>query len=190
LAGHVAPPQGVENNIAIDTMNNALGGQFTARVNMNLREDKGWAYGAYTFLWDARGQRPWMAYAPVQTDRTVDSINELTREFDEFLGDRPATQDELDRNVKNSVRSLPGQYETANAVLNTLLENNRFGRPDDYAMTLKGKYESLTTDSLHDAAAEVMKPDKLTWLIVGDLDKIEQPIRDLGLGEVVVIEAQ
>ena len=190
LAGHVAPPQGVENNIAIDTMNNALGGQFTARVNMNLREDKGWAYGAFTFLWDARGPRPWMAYAPVQTDRTVDSINELAREFDEFLGDRPATQDELDRNVKNSVRSLPGQYETANAVLNTLLENDRFGRRDDYAMTLKGKYESLTTDSLHDAAAEVMKPDKLTWLIVGDLDKIEQPIRDLGLGEVVVIEAR
>jgi zinc protease len=190
LAGHVAPPQGVENNIAIDTMNNALGGQFTARVNMNLREDKGWAYGAFTFLWDARGQRPWMAYAPVQTDRTVDSINELAREFDEFLGDRPATQDELDRNVKNSVRSLPGQYETANAVLNTLLENNRFGRPDDHAMTLKGKYENLTTEKLHDAAAEVMKPDKLTWLIVGDLDMIEQPIRDMGLGQVVVIEAQ
>ena len=131
-----------------------------------------------------------MAYAPVQTDRTVDSINELTREFGDFLGDRPATQDELDRNVKNSVRSLPGQYETANAVLNTLLENNRFGRPDDYAMNLKGKYESLTTDKLHEAATEVMKPDKLTWLIVGDLDKIEKPIRDLGLGEVVVIEAQ
>ena len=190
LAGHLAPPQGVENNIAIETMNNALGGQFTARVNMNLREDKGWAYGAYTFLQDARAQRPWMAYAPVQTDRTVDSIAELTREFDEFLGDRPATQDELDRNVKNSVRSLPGQYETASSVLGTLLANDRFGRRDDYAMTLKGKYENLTTDDLHDAAAEVMKPHKLTWLIVGDLDKIEQPIRDLGIGEVVVIEAQ
>jgi zinc protease len=190
LAGHVAPPHGVENNIAIQTMNDSLGGQFTARVNMNLREDKGWAYGAYTFLWDARGQRPWMVYAPVQTDRTVDSLNELNKEFNEFLGDRPATQDELDRNVKNSVRSLPGQYQTANSVLDTLMANNRFGRPDDYAMTLKGKYENLTTDKLHDAAAEVIKPNKLTWLVVGDLSKIEQPIRDMGLGEVVVIEAQ
>jgi len=190
LAGHVAPPHGVENNIAIQTMNDSLGGQFTARVNMNLREDKGWAYGAYTFLWDARGQRPWMVYAPVQTDRTVDSLNELNREFNEFLGDRPATQDELDRNVKNSVRSLPGQYQTANSVLDTLMENNRFGRPDDYAMTLKGKYENLTTDKLHDAAAEVIKPNKLTWLVVGDLSKIEQPIRDMGLGDVIVIEAQ
>ena len=190
LAGHVAPPTGAENNIAIETMNDSLGGQFTARVNMNLREDKGWAYGAFTFLWGARGQQPWMVYAPVQTDRTVDSLRELTREFDEFLGDRPATQDELDRNIKNSVRSLPGQYETANAVLGTLMSNNRYGRPDDYAMTLKDKYESLTTDKLHEAAAEVIHPGKLTWLIVGDLDKIEQPIRDLGLGKVIVTEAQ
>lgn len=190
LAGHVAPPSGVENNIAIDTMNNALGGQFTARVNMNLREDKGWSYGAFTFLWGARAQRPFLVYAPVQTDRTVDSINELSREMNEFLGDRPATQDELDRNVKNSVRSLPGQYETATAVLGTLLSNDRYGRPDDYAMTLKGQYESLNTESIHDAAEEVIKPDKLTWLVVGDLSKIEQPIRDLGLGEVIVIEAQ
>jgi len=190
LAGHVAPPTGAENNIAIETMNDALGGQFTARVNMNLREDKGWSYGAFTFLWGARAQRPYLVYAPVQTDRTVDSLNELSRELTEFLGDRPATEDELDRNVKNSVRSLPGQYETATAVLSTLRSNERYGRADDYAMTLKSQYESLTTESLHDAAEEVIKPDKLTWLIVGDLSKIEQPIRDLGLGEVVVIEAQ
>ncbi len=190
LAGELAPPQGVENNIAIQTMNDALGGQFTARINMNLREDKGWAYGAFTFLWGARGQRPFMVYAPVQTDRTVDSLAELMLELNDYLGERPATQDELDRNVKNSVRSLPGQYETSNAVLGTLLANNRFGRPDDYAMTLKGKYENLTTGDLHDAAAEVVKPDKLTWLIVGDLEQIEQPIRDMGLGEVIIIDAQ
>lgn len=189
LAGHIAPPEGVENNIAIQTMNDALGGQFTARVNMNLREDKGWAYGAFTFLWGARGQRPFMVYAPVQTDRTVDSINELIRELDDYLDERPATEEELDRNVKNAVRSLPGQYETADAVLSTLLANNRYGRPDEYVMTLKEKYENLAIANLHEAAAEVLKPEKLTWLIVGDLSKIEQPIRDMNLGQVTVIEA-
>jgi zinc protease len=110
-------------------------------------------------------------------------------ELDDYLDSRPATEEELDRNVKNAVRSLPGQYETANAVLNTLLDNNRYGRPDDYAMTLKSKYEKLTTTNLHEAAAEVVKPGKLTWLIVGDLAKIEQPIRDMGLGQVIVTEA-
>ncbi len=189
LAGHVAPPEGVENNIAIETMNNVLGGQFTARVNMNLREDKGWAYGAYTLMFPARGQRPFLVYAPVQTDRTVDSIDELMLELNGYLDDRPATQDELDRNVKNSVRSLPGQFETGGAVLGAMLSNQRFGRSDDYVPSLKERYESLEVGDLTEAADDVIKPRAMTWLIVGDLSKIEQPIRDMNLGEVSIISA-
>ncbi|HEU0038130.1 MAG TPA: pitrilysin family protein, partial [Verrucomicrobiae bacterium] len=70
LAGHVAPPKSNPDEIAIETMNTILGGTFTSRVNMNLREDKHWSYGAFTFLWSAQGQRPFIAYAPVQTDKT------------------------------------------------------------------------------------------------------------------------
>lgn len=190
LAGHLAPPSGAENNLAIETMNAGLGGEFTARVNMNLREDKGWAYGAYTFFNGARAQRPWLVYAPVQTDKTVDSIRELLMEFDGYLGDHPATIEELEQNVKNSVRSLPGQFETAGAVLAALQSNHRFGRPDDYVTTLKAGHEALTLDDLHAAAQEVLRPGQLTWVIVGDLAKIEQPIRDMELGEVAVIEAR
>ncbi len=189
LAGHAAPPTGADNNIAITTMNDVIGGQFTARVNMNLREDKGWAYGAYTFMPDARGQRPLMVYAPVQTDKTTDSIRELNREFDEFLGTKPATQDELNKNVRNSVNSLPGQFETANAVMGALLSNDQFGRPDDYVSTLKGKYESLQLEAIQGAAEEVMHPGKLTWLIVGDREKIEAQVRELGLGDVQIMDA-
>ena len=189
LAGHVAPPEGVDNNIAIQTMNDVIGGQFTARVNMNLREDKGWAYGAYTLIYPARGQRPFMVYAPVQTDRTVDSIEELMLELNGFLDDRPATGDELDRNVKNSVRSLPGQFETGGAVLGALMSNARYGRPDGYVTSLKDKYEALSVDDLNEAADEVIHPRSLTWMIVGDLEKIEQPIREMDLGEVKVITA-
>ncbi|MEE4162193.1 MAG: pitrilysin family protein [Woeseiaceae bacterium] len=189
LAGHVAPPEGVDNNLAIQTMNDVIGGQFTARVNMNLREDKGWAYGAYTLIYPARGQRPFMVYAPVQTDRTVDSIEELMLELNGFLDDRPATADELDRNVKNSVRSLPGQFETGGAVLGALMSNARFGRPDDYVTTLKEEYEGLGVDDLNEAASDVIHPQSLTWMIVGDLEEIEQSIRDMNLGEVKVITA-
>jgi zinc protease len=188
LAGHVAPPTGVENNIDITTMNDVIGGSFTARVNMNLREDKGWAYGAYTFMSDARGQRPLMVYAPVQTDKTTDSIKELTREFDEFLGTRPATQDELNKSVRNSVNSLPGQYETANSVMGALLSNDRFGRPDEYVSSLKGQYEDVNLEGIQGAAEEVMHPEKLTWLIVGDRTQIEPQLRELGLGEVRIMD--
>ena len=189
LAGHVAPPTGADNNIAITTMNDVIGGQFTARVNMNLREDKGWAYGAFTFMPDARGQRPLMVYAPVQTDKTTDSIAELNREFDEFLGTRPATQDELNKNVRNSVNSLPGQYETANSVMGALLSNDRFGRPDDYVSTLKGQYEALGLENIQGAAEEVLAPQSLTWLIVGDRAQIESQVREMGLGEVRIMDA-
>ncbi|MEM8814476.1 MAG: pitrilysin family protein [Pseudomonadota bacterium] len=190
LAGHVAPPEGVENNLAIQTMNDVLGGQFTARVNMNLREDKGWAYGAYTLVYPARGQRPWMVYAPVQTDRTVDSIAELMSEMNAYLDDRPASEAELERNVKNSVRSLPGQFETGSAVLGALLSNQRYGRSDDYVPTLKARYEALDVEALNDAAEEVIHPQQLTWLVVGDLDEIEEPVRDMNLGEVRIIETR
>ena len=188
LAGHVAPPTGVDNNIDILTMNDVIGGSFTARVNMNLREEKGWAYGAYTFMEDARGQRPWLVYAPVQTDKTADSINELTREMDAFLSSSPATQEELEKSVRNNVNSLPGQFETADAVLDALLSNDRFGRPDDYVGSLKRRYEAVGLSGVHAAAKQVMQPDSLIWLIVGDLEQIERPIRDLDLGELQIID--
>jgi len=188
LAGHVAPPTGQEDDIAIQTMNDVIGGSFTARINMNLREDKGWAYGAGTFLPDARGQRPFMTYAPVQTDRTADSLAEIEREFDEYLGTRPATRDEMLKSVRNNVNSLPGQYETAGSVLGALLSNERFGRPDDYVTTLKAQYEAVDLEKVQGAAEKVLHPEKLTWLVVGDREKIEAQVRDLGLGEVRIID--
>jgi zinc protease len=189
LAGEIAPPTGVDNNIDIQTMNDVIGGSFTSRVNMNLREDKGWAYGAATFMPDARGQRAWIAYAPVQTDHTADSMEELEKEFNEYLTTKPATRDELNKSVRNNVNSLPGQYETSNAVLGALLSNDRFGRPDDYVSTLKSQYEAVNLEGVQAAAEEVIHPRRLTWLIVGDRKQIEEKVRDLGLGEVHILDA-
>jgi zinc protease len=188
LAGHIAPPTGVENNLDITTMNDILGGQFSARVNMNLREDKSWSYGAYTFMFDARGQRPWMAYAPVQTDKTMESMQELNKEFEQYLDGKPATADELRKSVHNNVNSLPGQFETGNAVMNALLSNQRFGRADDYVPTLKSRYEEIKLENVQGAGEQVLHPDKLTWLIVGDRTEIEDKIRGMNLGEVAIMD--
>ena len=188
LAGHISPPTGAENNLAIESMNDVFGGQFTARVNMNLREDKSWSYGAFTFMQNARGQRPFMVYAPVQTDRTGDSIKELQKEFDMFLGDKPADLLELDKVVKNNVRSLPGQFETAGAVLNSMMSNQRFGRSDDYVPGLKDRYEGLNLENIQGAAEEVMHPEQLIWVIVGDRAEIESQISELGLGDLEVMD--
>ncbi len=186
LAGHVAPPTGADTAIAINAMNDILGGQFTARVNMNLREDKGWAYGAYTFLQDARGQRPYLVYAPVQTDKTKESLAEILKELKAFKGARPATPVELKRAIDNNTRSLPGAFETSGDVLGSLVSSNRFGRPWTYPATLKGQYEALDLGDISAAAADVVHPESLVWVIVGDRAKIEAGVASLGLGAIEV----
>ncbi|MEZ5896324.1 MAG: pitrilysin family protein [Parvularculaceae bacterium] len=189
LAGHVAPPTGAPNNIALTAMNDILGGQFSARVNMNLREDKGWAYGAYTFFQNARGQRPYLVYAPVQTDKTKESLSELVIELNAFKSTRPATPTELKRTVDNNTRSLPGNYETSGDLLGSLINSNRFGRPWNYPTTLKGQYENLSLDDIASAANEVVHPESLIWVIVGDRESIEAGVRSLDLGEIEIMNA-
>jgi predicted Zn-dependent peptidase len=186
LAAHLAPPTGAENNIAITAMNETLGGTFSARVNMNLREDKGWAYGAYTFMQQARGQRPFLVYAPVQTDKTGASLQELVKEIKAYKGDKPPMANELERTVLDSVRSLPGQYETSSAVMGSLLSSSRFNREYNYPETLPEQYKALSLADLSAAAEEVLHPDKLTWVIIGDAAKIQQEVEEAGLGKVTV----
>lgn len=186
LAGHVAPPSNVDNNVAISAMNDVIGGQFSARVNMNLREEKGWAYGAYTFFQGARGQRPWMVYAPVQTDKTKESLAELIRELNDYKTSRPATADEIDRVILSNTRSLPGAFETADDVLGSLVSSARYGRDWDYPSTLTGKYQALDAAQISAAANDVIHPESLVWLIVGDREKIEAGIRALEIGPIEI----
>ncbi|MGF1455487.1 MAG: M16 family metallopeptidase [Alphaproteobacteria bacterium] len=188
LAGHVAPPSGAENNVAIEALNDILGGEFSARVNMNLRETKGWAYGAYTFLFDAEAQRPFLAYAPVQTDKTAESINELITEFNAIRKNRPATQEELTRVVLNSTRSLPGSYETSGSVLGSLISSHRFGRPYDYPSTLPAAYKALDLKAINKTAQELIRPGGIVWLVIGDRAQIEDKIRALDLAPVALMD--
>jgi len=188
LAGHIIPPTGDPQNIVIQTMNDIIGGSFTARFNMNLREDKGWSYGASSFSWDARGQRPWMIYAPVQTDKTKESIQELQRELSEFLSTNPASSEELSKVISSNSNSLPGRFETSRSVLGVLLDNEKYGRADNYVSTLKQQYESVDLDSVRQSAQTTLKPGALTWVIVGDRNMIEQDVRSLGFDAVKLMD--
>jgi predicted Zn-dependent peptidase len=189
LAGLLAPPTTAPNNLQIQNMNGAFGGVFSSRRNMNLREDKHWAYGAYSFTQEALGQRPYLLYAPVQTDKTAESAAELQKEVKAVVGDRPLTSEEIAKIKVNDVRSLPGSYETAGSVLGALTGNALYHRPDDYVSTLKARTEAQTDADVRAAAAEIIKPEALTWVIVGDLSKIEAPVRALDLGTIQVVDA-
>jgi zinc protease len=186
LAGELAPGLGTERDLAIEAMNEVLGGSFTARVNMNLREDKGWAYGARTILQDAKGPRPFLVNAPVQTDRTGDSLAELIRELEAIKSTRPITETELARVIAGSTRELPGRFETSRAVLGSLITSARYGRPLDYAARLTERYESLTLAEVQAAAADIVRPEALTWVVVGDLEQIRGQVEALGIAPIEV----
>jgi len=166
-----------------------LGGTFTSRINMNLRETKHWSYGARSALPDTLAQRPWLLSAPVQTDKTVDSIVELRRELAEFTGTKPATPEEIATIRNRDVRSLPGRFETNAAVSGAIAEMVVFDRPDDYVRTLKQRIEAQTDEAVRAAARASLETSRLTWVVVGDLKVIEQPIRDLGVGPVSVLDS-
>jgi zinc protease len=188
IAGHIAPPTANPDEIAIEAMNGVLGTSFNARINMNLREDKHWSYGARSRLVDASGQRPFFVYAPVQSDKTMESMREIQGELEGIVGDRPPTQDELSRVKDRSTLSLPGRWETSRAVSSSIGEMVRFGLPDDFWTTYPDKVRALTVDDLIRAAGDVIHPDKLVWVVVGDREVIEPGLRELGLGEIIFID--
>jgi zinc protease len=183
VAGVVAPPRANPQEIAIEAMNNSLGGMFGARLNMNLREDKHWSYGARTVVRDARSQRPFYAVAPVQTDKTKEAMVEINKEFRGIVGDNPISSDELKKIQANETLKLPGSRETLEALSQSIVDLVQFGLPDDYYDTYAGKVRALKTSDVNAAAKEVVRADNLTWIVVGDRAKIETGVRELNLGE-------
>jgi zinc protease len=188
FTGQLIPPKNNPEELAIQAMNDVLGGQSAARINMNLREDKGWSYGAYSFILDARGERPLLAYAPVQTDKTADAIREMLGEFTRIVGDAPATEAELDRVVRTNTLSLPGRWESGGAVLSSLNEIVRYGLPDDYWDGYAERVENVSLDDVQRAAGDVLAPDSLYWVVVGDRSAIEADLAGLGFDEIRLLD--
>jgi zinc protease len=156
---------------------------------MNLREDKGWSYGAGTFIPGARGQRPFLTYAPVQTDKTKESIVEVSRELRGILEDKPPTEGEVEQAKASRTLTLPGQWETVSDVADSLANLVRFGYGDDYFDTYTERVQRLSLGQISEAAQEVVKPDNLVWVVVGDRDEVLQGVRELDIAEVEFLDA-
>ena len=188
VAGQLLPPTATDEEIALNYMNYAIGGSFTARLNMNLREDKSWSYGVRTRLGDAKGQRAMLVTAPVQTDKTAESMAEIVREYADYLSTKPITEDELAKGKASKTLRLPGQFETLGALKGGVADIVSYDRDLNYLNELPMLLDRPTLSQVQEKAQTYIKPDQWTWLIVGDLAKIEAPIRDLNLGNVVVMD--
>ncbi len=188
-AGHLVVPKANSAELALQTLNDILGGSFVSRINLNLREDKGWTYGSRSQILDAEGQRPFYVAAPVQADKTAEAIVEIARDLADITGARPPQADEVETAKRRSTLTLPGRWETAGAVLGALGEIVRFGLPDDYWQQYVQGIEELDVGAVDRAAQTNLHPDQLTWVVVGDSAKLEAQLRQLGLGEVQLIDA-
>ncbi len=188
LAGHAGPPKSSPDDLAIEAMNRVLGGTFSSRINMNLREDKAWSYGSRSAMSGTRGPRPFYVAAPVQSDRTADSCREIMKELAAIKGDRPVTDEEAQKARDVATLTLPGRWETMSAVAGSLGDLVRFGLPDDYWSTYPASVRSLTTSAMR-ATTDVIEPSRMVWLVIGDRSKIESGLKDLGLGPVTLLDA-
>jgi zinc protease len=189
FAVHLAPPRSDPDNIAFETVNTVLGGSFISRLNMNLRQDKHWSYGAGSSLIDAKGQRVFVVSSMVQTDKTAESMQETVKELRGLAGAHQATDTEIRFAKDTLVLTLPGSNETSTEVANSYADILTYGLPDSYLNDFVGKVDSLTAAQLQAAAGKLIHPEALTWIVVGDLAAIEPAIRKLDLGEVQVLDA-
>jgi len=189
-AGHAIEPYDAETWTELSIMNRAFGGGFESRLNMNLREDKGWSYGYRSGVTrNASGDMTLASSGQVQTDKTMESMMEIMREFEEYVSTRPATLDEIERIKLNRTRSLPGSFSTNAGFLASIIFADSYGLPFDYAESSAARIESVTVEGVNKRARMSIDPSKLIWIVVGDLEKIEAKVRSLDYGEVEVWDA-
>lgn len=190
IAAKMVPEYGFKDELPLQLMNGVLGASFNARINMNLREDKGWSYGARSAIQGTQSQRPFLIQAPVQTDKTSDSMAEIMKELKGIISDKPATENELARVLDKRTLTLPGRWETASAVESDIAQMVKYSLPENYWDNYVKELREIDLSQVNEAAKKFVEPNNMIWLVVGDRSKIEQSIRNLNLGEVVVLNEE
>ena len=181
MAGQVTPIDPRGEMAAISGANDILGGNFLSRINMDLRETKGWSYGVRGTVQLNAKLVPYVVTAPVQADRTADSIRALRSDIRDFLTTKGVTDEELERTIANRIKALPGQFETSASVLGAMQSNAMLGRPDNYYELLADKYRAQTKATIDASFRQAIDPGAFVWVVVGDAAKVRPQLAKLGL---------
>ncbi len=187
--GQVLDRQGTDELLPLLTVNDALGGSFLARLNMDLRETRGWSYGVSGSVSRPEGTVSYTVRAPVQADRTGDSIAALREQIEAFLTSDGIRPDEVNRAIVGSIRELPGSFETSGDIIGGMQNNALYGRSDDYYDDLAAMYRSFDAEQLDSAARSAIEPGNFLWVVVGDASVVRPQLDELGL-PVETVEAQ
>lgn len=187
-AALLSPAPNTAGYEAMQLMNTMLGGSFLSRMNMNLREDKHWSYGAFSFFQETNHQGLFISNAGVQTDKTKESLVEMQKELTQINGAKPITQDEFNKEQMATMLEIPGRWETNGSIRaflqNAIINHRGVEYPSKYASIM----QNLKLEEIRNAATNLVKPQHLTWLIIGDRKKIEAGVRELNLGTVKILD--
>jgi predicted Zn-dependent peptidase len=174
--------------VPLSAANDILAGNFLSRINMDLRESKGWSYGVSGRPNLLENAVPYVVSAPVQADKTGEALAELNLQIGDFLSTKGVTDEELKRTIAKNINELPGRFESSETVLNALMAMDLLDRPDDYYETLAPEYRAQTAATLDAAARKAIDPKGFTWIVVGDAAKVRPQLEKLGM-PIEVVEA-
>ncbi len=177
--GHVCVSRDTPDYHPLVLLNMILGGQFVSRVNMNLRQAKGYTYGVRTGFDFRRGLGPFALQTSVQTEVTADAVREALREIDDIRGPRPATADELDLAVASVTRGYPRGFETAQQVARSVAQLALYDLPDTYFAEFEGKIEAVTLSDINRVAEQYLDTARMATLAVGDDARIAASLETL-----------
>ncbi|MDP3740526.1 MAG: pitrilysin family protein [Hyphomonadaceae bacterium] len=186
----VQAPRNPAEDTRFTAFNAGFGGNFDSRINMNLREDKGWSYGSRSSLGagSGRGPRTFSINAPVQTDQTKGAMAEIRKELNDVVGKRPYSAAELDTVRTNTILGMASRWETNDAVLASLSDMETYNLPADYWDKYADTYRTVTQAEVQAIAKRLIPDQNQVWVVVGDRAKIEKGIRELNIGDIVVVD--
>ena len=180
--GHVCAPRSTPDYPKLLVLNTILGGEFVSRLNLNLRESKGYTYGVRTGFNLRRGVGPFVMQTSVATDVTAPAIHEALAEIRAIADQRPATADEVAQAFASLSKGYPRGFETAGQVARSVAQLALHNLPDTYFEEFVPRLAEVTAADVSAAARQYLAPLKMSTVIVGDLDKIHGSLAGLGLG--------
>jgi predicted Zn-dependent peptidase len=186
--GRVCASRSTPDYHSLLALNSILGGQFVSRLNMNLREDKGYTYGVRTGFELRRGRGPFVMQTSVATDKTAAAIREVLTEIGDIAGARPVTADELTMAKASLGRGYPRAFETANQVARSVAQLALHGLPDTYFEEFIPRLDAVTVEDVTRVAQQYLDLETMATLVVGDMDRIGASLTELGLGEPVLLD--
>jgi zinc protease len=189
VAAHLGHAGARADDLALETVMRNFGGMATSRLNRNLRLDKHWSYGTSGGVTTVRGPRMFQVIAPVQTDKTKEAMAEVMKEIRGVAGERPLAGEEYASIMRSQVSRLAGRFETQGSLVDAATTLVSVGRAPEYYYNYGSDMRALTPEALS-AAATFVKPEELTWIVVGDRRKIEAGLRELGYAQLEVIPAE